>query len=196
MARSANRIGILGGTFDPVHNGHLALARAARDQLGLDQVYMLLSPLSPFKVDKNLTPLPDRLAMLTLAIEGEEKISVGDWELKRRGPSTTVVTLAQYMKKNPAHELFLILGSDALERFHEWKNPEKILKMVTLVIGRRPGRPLKVANLEGRMFFLSGVFPETSSSAIRYGVSLGRTPKDVPLPVAHYIKARHLYEKQ
>ncbi len=195
MGKSASKIGILGGTFDPIHNGHIALARAALEQLKLDRVYMVLSPHSPFKTDKDLTPVAQRLEMLTLAIQGMEKIFIGDWELNRRGPSYTVKTLSDYKKANPGHDLYLILGSDALENFHKWKSPEKIMKFASLVIGRRPGMPLKVSNLEGRMFFLRGEFPEVSSTAIRYGVAKGRRPEGVAAAVAKVIKHLRLYER-
>lgn len=193
MAKSANRIGILGGTFDPVHNGHIALARAALEQLKLDRVYMVLSPLSPFKLDRSLSPVQLRLTMLSMALNGEKGLFVGEWELKRRGPSYTVATLTDYRKKNPGDEVFLILGSDALVGFDRWKDPQKILKIATLVIGRRPNTQLKLSNLEGRMFFLKGLFPAVSSTEIRNGVGRDGRARNVAPQVAQFIKKNGLY---
>ena len=194
MVKSGSKIGILGGTFDPVHDGHLALARAARDQLKLDRVYMVLSPLSPFKLDKEITPVAERLAMLGLALEKEKDILIGEWELRRKGPSYTVNTLSDYKKNNPKHDLYLILGSDAMAGLDKWKSPQRILTLATVVVGRRPGMPLKVSNLEGRMFFLRGTFPPVSSTEIRRNIAKFPKAPGVPAAVAQFIRTNHLYE--
>ncbi len=187
------RIGFLGGTFDPVHYGHLQLAKAALDQLNLDHVYFVLSPLSPFKKAKKITAVSERLDMLRLAIDRHDEFKIGEWELKRRGPSYTVTTLADYKKDHPKHQLFLIVGSDNLSRFNEWKDHDKILKLSTLVVGRRPGMPLEISNVDGQMMFLKGVFPLISSTEIRTMFSKGQEPSGLPLSVKRYVRKNHLY---
>lgn len=186
------RIGILGGSFDPVHKGHLSLARAALQQLKFDLVYFLLSPRSPFKQHHHQTSVGTRKQMLRLAIEKNAKFRIALWELKRRGPSYTVDTLRAYKKKNPSHELFLILGSDAFLTFNRWKNPKEIKKYCQLVIGRRPGASLKKST--GSLFVLRGIFPKISSTQIRRQAGLRKSVRDlVPSRVAQYISKEKVY---
>lgn len=194
MAKSANRIGVLGGTFDPVHLGHVALATAALKQLSLDRVYLLLSPRSPFKLDQVITPVIERSQMLALALKGEKNILMGDWELAHPGPSYTVTTLARHKKRHPSDELFLILGSDALASFRSWKDPDRILKLASLVVGRRPGTDIKMSDVEGQIIFLRGLFPEISSTRIRKEARKAGAIKGVSPAVAQYIRKNHLYE--
>jgi nicotinate-nucleotide adenylyltransferase len=196
MARSANsrarRIGVLGGTFDPVHNGHLALAQAALRQLKLDTVYFLLSPRSPFKLRQKITPAPLRLAMLRRALVGRRGFRVATWELNRRGPSYMVTTLSRRKKSHPREEIFLILGSDAFAGFERWKNPRKILDLATVVVGRRPG-----ANLPKRIpgaTVLNGTFPLISSTDLRAEFALAKPGKTLlPAAVRSFIFRRKLY---
>ncbi|MCG3204786.1 MAG: Nicotinate-nucleotide adenylyltransferase [Elusimicrobia bacterium] len=190
------KIGLLGGTFDPVHQGHLALAKAALKQLELDLVYLVLSPRSPFKLDHNLTPVQLRAAMLKLALKDQEKIQLGEWEINRPGPSYSVTTLSTYKKMNPTHDLFLILGSDALASFSKWKSHNHILRLATLVVGRRPGTSLEMSGVIGQIFFLKGMFPEISSSRIRQDLATHKKPQGLPVTVERFIRAHQLYGKK
>jgi nicotinate-nucleotide adenylyltransferase len=186
------RVGILGGTFDPLHNGHIALARAALRQLKLDTVYFLLSPRSPFKLGQRLTPASQRLAMLRLGLRGRSGFRVATWELKRRGPSYMVTTLTAYKRRHPRHELFLVLGSDAFAGFGRWKNPRKILKLATLVVGRRPGVDMDAC--VPSVAVLRGIFPDVSSTALR-AMFAGKRAAHAPVPpaVRSFIVRRKLY---
>lgn len=179
------KVGILGGTFDPVHNGHITLGTAALRQLKLDRVYFLLSPRSPFKTENIISPVSARRRMLALALRSNKKFAVGTWELRRRGPSYTVTTLADYKKAHPKHEIFLILGSDAYAGFGRWKNPAKIRALATLVVGFRPGTA--IARKSGAVV-LKGRFPHVSSTAARAGNLSG-----IPAAVRQFIKAKKLY---
>lgn len=186
------KVGILGGTFDPIHNGHLALARAAQRQLRLDVVYFLLSPRSPFKLHHKITSASVRLKMLRLALKSRRAFRVATWELMRRGPSYTVATLAAYKKKYPHHQLFLILGSDAFAGFERWKNPDKILKLATLVIGRRPGSD--VPDCLPGVAVMKGLFPAVSSTELREKLaSLSFAHVPVPPAVKSFLLKRKLY---
>jgi nicotinate-nucleotide adenylyltransferase len=167
------RIGLFGGSFDPVHSAHLKLAAAALRELKLSRVYFVLSPKSPFKQHKRQTPVRDRLTFLRRALDGNEKFHIARWELERPGPSYTVDTILSYKKRFPAHELFFIMGSDGLEKFKKWKRPAMIVKNAQLVVGRRPGSmdhlPKKICGQ--KILYLKTAFPRLSSTEIRERLS-------------------------
>lgn len=186
------KIGLLGGTFDPVHNGHLKLAAAALKQLRLDRVYFVLSPRSPFKLDHAQTPVSSRLTMLAAALRGRKRFSVGRWELKRRGPSYTYMTLESLRKRNPKQKLFLIMGSDVLRGFARWKNPAKVRRLATVVVGRRPGASAPTSK---GIVTLRGVFPKISSTNVRALARRGKKFEPlVPAAVANVIRRKELYK--
>jgi nicotinate-nucleotide adenylyltransferase len=184
------KIGILGGSFNPIHNAHLKLASAARRQLGLKRVYFVLSPKSPFKLKHAQPSVATRWAMLKLALRNTSWARAADWELRRRGPSYTVTTLASYRKKHPADDIFFIVGSDSLQHFHQWKRPRRIAELSTIVVGRRPGSPIK----QGHVNVLKGVFPAISSTEIRSRAMSGRSLAAVPKPVADFIRREKIYQ--
>jgi nicotinate-nucleotide adenylyltransferase len=186
------RVGILGGSFDPVHNGHIALARAALRQLKLDRVYFLLSPRSPFKLNQPLSPISARLEMVRAAVRTNKKFRVGRWELKRPGPSYTADTLDRYHKSHPRHSLFLLMGSDVLQGFLEWKKPNLILRLATLAVARRPGATLPACM--PAVAILRGIFPSVSSSNLR-NLFASKRPSKAPVPpaVRAVILRRKLY---
>ena len=132
------RLGVFGGTFDPVHVGHLAIARAALEAVPLDRVLFVPARRSPLKERGPFASEADRLAMLETAIADEPRFSLSHAELEREGPSYTVETLERLAGDD---ELFLILGSDALADFPRWKDPERIARLVTLLVADRPGAP-------------------------------------------------------
>ena len=140
------RIGIFGGTYNPVHLGHIWTARAVRDELSLDKLYMVVSADPPHKPDPERLPGSIRYRMLDLSLEGERGIFPSDVELKREGKSYTVDTLSWFKGQYRGAELFFVVGGDMLENFPEWREPEKILSMAKLVA---VGRPDEVRNMEG-----------------------------------------------
>ncbi len=127
------RIGIYGGSFDPVHAGHLLAAETAREQSRLDRVIFMPAAASPHKPGVALAPAADRLAMLTLATAGHDAFSVSPIELDRGGPSYTVDTLGELARAHPQDELVLILGPDALASFATWREPALIAALAELV---------------------------------------------------------------
>src|SRR5438552_17334905 len=137
------RLGVFGGTFDPVHVGHLAIANAALESVPLDRVLFVLARRSPLKERGPVAPEADRLRMLELAIAGEPRFSVARAELERDGPSERVDTLERL---SGADDLYLILGSDAIADFPRWKDPERIARLATLVVAERPGAPERVGD--------------------------------------------------
>ena len=131
------RIGVLGGTFDPPHNGHLALARAALESLNLDEVIFLPANRNPLKKDAKQTPAKKRLEMVRLATKDEPRFAVSDIEIQRKGLSYAVDTLQQLHMVRPG-EYWFILGADALRDFKKWKQPEKLLRLARLAVAVRP----------------------------------------------------------
>lgn len=130
------KIGILGGTFDPPHHAHIALARAAMEQLELDEVLWIPAARNPLKSARAEAP-KHRMEMVRLALENEEGMAVSDIEVGRGGPSYTIDTLNELAFVKPG-EYWIILGADALRSFPEWKAPEKILKLARLAVTLRP----------------------------------------------------------
>jgi len=133
------RIGIFGGTFDPVHYGHLLLAESAREQCRLDEVQFVPAATPPHKQGQAVTPAEARLDMLRLAVGGHETFRVCDSEIRRGGVSYTVDTLADLRQKHPEAELFLLVGADTLVDLPNWREPERVLELAVPVVVGRPG---------------------------------------------------------
>ena len=133
------RIGILGGSFDPVHFGHLLMAQSAVELLKLDAVFFVPANRSPFKSKHALPDAARRLTMVKEAIKGNKAFKLYDGELKRGEISYTIDTLRELKAKYPTAKLFLLMGADNLRSFHRWKEPQGILKLATLAILNRPG---------------------------------------------------------
>ncbi|MGQ9588952.1 MAG: nicotinate-nucleotide adenylyltransferase [Planctomycetota bacterium] len=132
------RLGILGGSFNPVHCGHLAVARAARDAHRLDRVLFVPAGRPPHKREE-LAPPEHRLAMVRLAIEGIPEFAASDIETARRGTTYTVDTLEELRRREPGAELFFVMGEDSVAEFWKWKEPERILALARVVVVNRPG---------------------------------------------------------
>jgi nicotinate-nucleotide adenylyltransferase len=180
-------IGVFGGTFDPVHVGHLAIANAALDELGLERVYFVPARRSPLKHDGPIASTDDRLAMLTAAIAGEPRFRVSPVELDRTGPSFTVDTLEALRGEG---ELFLILGSDAYADFERWREPARIRELARIVLAARPGAP----NAPAGVRMLDSPLMDISSRELRARAARGRSLRYlVPEAVLRYIEERRLY---
>ena len=187
----AMRIGLLGGSFDPVHLGHLALAEASRDRLRLDRVLLVVAAAQPLKEAGAAAPAEDRYAMVRLAIRGMPGLEASDLELRRLPPSFTVDTLREVRRLHPpGTEIFLLLGADALADLPRWRESGEVRSLATVVGCARPGFPAP----EGTSVVLEAATPEISSSEIRRRVAAGK-PLDglVPDDVAAYIEERGLY---
>ncbi len=135
--RKKVRIGIFGGSFDPVHSEHLRLAKAAIDSLLLDKLFVLPAHTPPHKQGKRISSDAARLEMCRLAFAGEEKIEVSDYELAQGGTSYTYLTCQHFKAKYPHAQLFFLVGTDMLRDFPTWKNPENILENATLAVCAR-----------------------------------------------------------
>lgn len=135
------RLGIFGGTFDPVHYGHLLLAECCREQCRLDQVWFMPAATAPHKLALGVSAAEHRVAMLELAVGGQESLRVSSLEIDRGGVSFTVDTLAELQAADAARELFFLMGADSLHDLPTWREPGRICQLATLVIVARPGQP-------------------------------------------------------
>ncbi len=187
---------MFGGTFDPIHNGHLAAAVNARHAASLDQVLLMIANQPWQKTDtRHVTPAADRLAMVRAAVEGVEGLAVSTLELERGGPSYTADTLAVLDMQHPGTELYLIVGADAAEGMPTWERVGEVSELATLVVVNRPGAPPPVPP-PGWDDVLVVEVPalEISSTDLRARAAEGR-PLDflVPAPVIRCIRERGLY---
>jgi nicotinate-nucleotide adenylyltransferase len=194
--KTKSKIGILGGTFDPPHLGHLIIAQTAVEDLELDKVLFVPAASPPHKTDRLTAPASHRLAMLRLAIKGNNKFETTALELQRGGISYTVDTLRIFNERYPDAELFLLLGEDNYAEFHSWKSPEEIVRLASLVIYHRIG----YGNVQGSRYpvtQLKGPLLELSSTDIRKKVLHGHSIRYfVPKDVGGYIKSKKLYIRQ
>ncbi|MCM8781279.1 MAG: nicotinate-nucleotide adenylyltransferase [Candidatus Omnitrophica bacterium] len=137
------KIGILGGTFNPIHIGHLILAEEVWEKLALDKIIFVPTYLPPHKDDADIALAQDRYAMVKLAIRKNRKFLVSDIEIKRDGRSYTIDTIKELKKIYPKDELYFIIGSDLVNYLGEWKDLEEITKLVKFIVATRPGYPLE-----------------------------------------------------
>ena len=189
------RVGIFGGSFDPVHNAHVALARLALEQLQLDELRWV--PVwQAWQKARQLAPAADREAMVRLAIAGEPRFVLERCELRRRGDSFTLDTVRELRAAEPDVEWYLILGQDQYAGLHTWRDWRELVALVTLVIAPRAGAPAvdpEVAAFPHRTVALPMM--SESSTDIRSAIAAGQ-PIDalVPAAVASYIERHHLYQ--
>lgn len=149
------KIGIMGGTFDPIHYGHLILAETAYDRFGMDKVLIMPAGDPYFKVERGVSADEDREAMTRLAIEGNPHFEFSDLELKREGDTYTVDTLKILKEQYPYDDLYLIVGSDTLFQMEKWYKPQEIFQMATILSSRRN---IPNAELEEQMDYLRSKF--------------------------------------
>ena len=194
----SERLGVFGGTFDPVHLGHLRAAEAAREVLRLDRVLFVPAGAPPHRQGPVASAL-DRYAMVTLATAVHPRFVPSDLELQREGPSYTVQTLEHLRERLPESELFLILGSDAFAEVGTWREPDRVRSLCTLAVIARPDspaheEPLALALPEDRVIRLERPALPFSASEVRSLIKLGRSVRYlVPEEVDDYIVKRGLY---
>jgi nicotinate-nucleotide adenylyltransferase len=198
-------IGILGGTFDPVHRGHLALAREALAELDLEQVLFVPNADPPHKRGQAVTAAHHREAMVTRAIEPEPAFVLSRVELERPGPSyavDTVIEMADRSRAEGRPEPWFVLSAEVLEGFHGWRDPEGILRHCRVAVAPRPGaEPLDrdwvtahFPGFEDRFAFLPGPELDIASTAIRERIARGQPVDDLlPEAVLRYIETEGLY---
>lgn len=197
-------IGILGGTFDPVHIGHLCMADAVYKYMNLEQVMFIPAYVAPHKVGMDIAPADDRYAMTKLAIEPYSYFTVSDLELRRSGVSYTVDTLRELHRQYPEKQLYFIIGADSVEQLHTWNSIEEMLQLATFIGAGRPGyegimdNVVKNLGEEVRQHIMLLNTPEydVSSTDIRERIREGASLMNlVPKVVEDYIYAHGLYKK-
>ena len=183
------KLGIYGGTFDPVHNAHLILARDAVEQLQLDEVRFVPAAVSPHKLDGSSAPAALRLEMLRAAISGEPRFAVDDLELLRASPSFTIDTIEEIRRREPRTELFYLVGSDNLPRLHTWQRFGDLEKLVQFVVLAR------TAVAADERYTTIRRLVDVSATDIRNRVATGRSIRYlVPPSVEEIIAREQLYK--
>lgn len=194
--RPLGRTGIFGGTFDPVHNGHLAAAQEAMELLGLDRVVFVPAARPPHKRGRRLTEAGHRLAMVSLAVRGNRRFQVSAAEIGRPAPSFTADTLEGFAPTKGRGRLHLLIGMDQAEMLDTWKKPERIFALAEVDVLSRPGHSAERIPPRWRDMVRLVEIPglDISSSRIRQMASQGRSIEYlVPKPVAGYITRHRLY---
>lgn len=190
------RIGLFGGTFDPVHLGHLRAAETAREALGLDLVAFVPSAVPPHRVSP-LSAAADRLQMARLATQSHRCFEAWDTELRRPGPSYTVDTVAALVAARPQDRFVLLVGADTWLEMAQWREPQRLFALVEVAVVERPGceaGALAAPFPGARVHRVSGPSLPVSATEVRERVRGGRSVRYlVPDPVADYIATRRLY---
>lgn len=194
------KIGIFGGTFDPIHNAHLIIAQYAKEQFGLDRMILMPGGNPPHK--QNVTDKKVRLEMAILAADGDFEVS--DYETKKEEYSYTLNTLTYFKERYPEDELFFVIGEDSLRDITKWYYPEKILKLCTLLVFPRISEESLKSEIESKKsFFGCVIYPisapvlNISSSEVRYRTANGKSIKHMlPENVRKFIEEKRLYKNE
>ena len=196
-----SKVGVLGGTFDPLHLGHLRAAEVARDELTLDSVLFVPAANPPHKQGGTVIDASARVSMLELVLGDEDGFELSSIEIERGGPSYTIETLDELQRRHPGADYWFITGSDAFLEIRTWKDWEALLERYAFAVHERPGVGLEQASravpssLHARIVFLQREMLNVSSTKIRRSVRDGRSIRFlVPEAVEDYIRRNRLYE--
>ena len=188
------KIGILGGTFNPVHMGHLILAQDALEQFDLDEVLFIPCAHPPHKKPNCLAPASRRLGMLRAALKGDSHFAVSDLEIKRGGVSYSIDTLQELRRIFPTSALYFIIGADSLNELRSWRKVGELQKFCIFIAMGRPGYAVRGSS---NVLLFKGHLFDISSSEIRKRVAEGRRIRHlVPNAVEEYIKRQRLYQSK
>lgn len=200
------KIGIMGGTFNPIHNGHLCLAETAKQSAMLDEIWFMPSGLPAHKSNQELLSGEHRYAMVELAVANKEGFVASSFELDRPGFTYTADTMEGLTKEYPQHEFYFLIGGDSLMKFHHWLKPEVISKHTTLVATGRTGfseedlrcQSEKLYQLFGTRVILISM-PEINISSNQIRTCIRESQEEnilnfLPKPVWNYIKEHQLYQ--
>ncbi len=192
------KIGFLGGSFDPVHFGHLIAAQDVYEQYHFDRLFLVPAAQAPLKAQEMQSVTEDRLAMLRAACEWDHRLEIADYELNKGGVSFTIDSVRHFRQQFPQDELFWIIGGDQLPLLHKWKDINQLASMVEFIFLERPGHPSKPhTDIPGlRLHRCDGHLIEISSSELRQRVRHGRSLNYFcPQKVIAYIESKKLYRQ-
>ena len=197
------KIGILGGTFDPIHNAHVEIAKSAYEQFGLDKVWIMPTPCPPHKDKTKITPAEDRVNMIKLAIEDVDGLEFCDFELHRDEPVYSADTLTELKEKYPEDKFYFIIGSDSLQTFASWHKPEVIVEKAQLLVVKRGERDTNldfdklIADLEDKFSIMIPciVMDEMYESSTEIRTGEQSLEHSVPENVYKYILEHNLYKE-
>lgn len=194
VTRNHARLGLFGGSFNPVHLGHLLVAGAAREEMNLDRVFFIPAAQSPFKPGTDLAPAAERLRLLRLALAGQSWSGVDDQEIRRGGVSYSIDTVRDYAIRFPGAELFYLIGADHAALLPKWREALELARLTQFVVIPRPDAPSVPLPEPFRGAALRGFPTRVSASEIRARVKTGR-PVDwlVPSAVAEAMRNNRLY---
>ncbi|HLX68337.1 MAG TPA: nicotinate (nicotinamide) nucleotide adenylyltransferase [Verrucomicrobiae bacterium] len=188
------KIGLFGGSFDPVHLGHLLMAQAAREELGLDRLFFIPAAQSPFKPDTKTAPNPDRLRLLRLALAGKSWCEIDEQELQRGGVSYTIETVRDYSRRFAGAQLYYLIGADHVQKLTSWREADELTRLAEFVVVPRPGESEPSFPKPFRGHVLKGFPLAVSSSQIRARIKAGQPIEQlVPATVAEAIRSSFLY---
>ncbi len=195
-ANNIKKTGLLFGSFNPIHNGHLILANYMAEFTDLDEVWFVVSPQNPLKNKKSLLPDYHRLALARIAVEDSVKLKVSNIEFNMPKPSYTIDTLTWLKEYNSNREFVVICGTDIFPTFHKWKNYNEIINHYSLYVYPRPGYQLNKYNEHSNITLHNAPLMEISSSFIRKGIKEKKNMSYwMPEEVYNYILEMHFYEK-
>lgn len=199
------KIGIMGGTFDPIHNGHLMLGRQAQEEYKLDQIWFMPSGQPPHKKDHRVTDADIRCDMVKLALIGHPGFVFSDFEIKRPGNTYTAQTLGLLHQEYPEHQFYFIVGADSLYEIEKWYEPERIMSQTVILVAGREYEGVH-RSLERQIQYLEETYGarihrlhcremDVSSEEIRGWIAEGKSVKPfVPEKVFAYLEERRLYQ--
>ena len=195
MADRVRKLGVMGGTFDPIHIGHVLAASEAADQVGLDEVLFVPTGQSWQKSDRNITSSDHRVAMTALAIEDDDRFTLSLMEVQRSGPSYTIDTVNELKRAEPTTDIYVIVGADAIRTISTWHQSQALINDVHFIVMARAGHGISADEIPVKhSVVIEMPQVEISSSDIRERVGSGRSIKYlVPDNVASYIAKHHLY---
>lgn len=194
MPTNLQRVGLFGGSFDPVHCGHLLVAQAALEELRLSRLFFIPAAQSPFKPQSLPAPDADRLRLLRLALAGQTRCEIDEQELQRGGTSFSIDTVRDYARRFPQAELFYLIGADHVPTLPKWREAGELARLVEFVVIPRPGQSPAAFPPPFRGQELAGFPLGVSSSQIRARVKAGLSVQGlVPEPVAEAIRNSGLY---
>lgn len=205
MTYQNKKIGILGGSFDPIHNGHLAIAESAYRDFHLDEVWLIPAGHSPNKDEDKMTSAAVRAEMTALAAQNIPHFKLSTYEIDKEGTSYTYLTLSDFKEQYPDTDFYFIMGADSLDYFDAWRHPEIICQKAIILVAVRDDMDLddineKIEHI--KMQFHAEIYPlsckkiDISSSKIRTNLKNGKDIRDmVPQAVADYITEHDLYNK-